>query len=338
MANSILSQDEVDALLNAAEEGDVPSEDPAEEEKEVRSYIFRRPELIGQEQFRDLTNIHEGMTRELQLNLALYLHTRMEVRLALSMDQPSYAEFIAMLPEMTHMVLFDAKPLPGTGILELNLPMIYGLVDMMLGGDGKSEVPDRELTEVECAIFDPVLQLIFDKLEQTLSTLTPITLERNRVETLAGYAQIAEGKDSVIVGCIELRIGEVSGQINVCYPPEMVAALVRELQTKVRNRNVIQQDPQRAQNRKLLLSCLQDVPVQMPVVLGEAQLSARDWLNVGEGDVLVLPQRVFDPVRVDAESEPMFYARPGRLRKQLAVRLLRAVADEQETDIATLLD
>lgn len=338
MAKSILSQDEVDALLNASNNDDLPSdEDEHSQQQEVKPYTFSRTDLISSEQLRSLNNLHETLTSELQPRLSLFLRAHMDLRLAAT-DQQSYSDFIDAASETTHMILFSAKPFPGMGIIELNLPVIYSIIDRILGGDGNAEASNRILTEIERAIFEPVRTMLFEELEQTLSSLSPVDLQLERIETNPEYAQITSPGAPVLVACIDVQIGNTSGLLNICYPMPMINAILRELEIKAKHQVSADVDPRSAEHRKTLLGSLLDIPVSMPVILGEANLSARDWVEVRTGDILVLPQRINDPVHLQAENEPLYQARVGRLGKQLAVRLLHRIAKNEDQNINSLLD
>jgi flagellar motor switch protein FliM len=82
---------------------------------------------------------------------------------------------------------------------------------------------------------------------------------------------------------------------------------------------------------------MMDIPLSLPVILGELQLSAREWLAIKVGDVLVLPRRVTDPVTVKVEDVPVYYARPGRVGNVRSVRILRSVSDGRQTEVSHLV-
>ena len=63
---NILSQDEVDALLNAVESGDLAATEEEEESIESRSvveYNFRRPNLLTKDNLRGFNTLHENFAR-----------------------------------------------------------------------------------------------------------------------------------------------------------------------------------------------------------------------------------------------------------------------------------
>ena len=63
----ILSQDEVDLLLNAVSEGEVSAvpEGQKEVQQKASAYDFRRPNRVSKEQYRGLQGLFEAFAREL---------------------------------------------------------------------------------------------------------------------------------------------------------------------------------------------------------------------------------------------------------------------------------
>ena len=151
MANNILSQEEVDALMGAVERGELIQQDEdsasSELESQVLEYNFRRPNLITKDELRMLNTLHENFTRELQSSLSLLMRANCDIKLV-STDQHQYHEFIISLSDVTHVVLLSLKPLPGLVVMEVNLSLIFGIVDLLLGGQGDIETEARKLSEV----------------------------------------------------------------------------------------------------------------------------------------------------------------------------------------------
>jgi flagellar motor switch protein FliM len=234
MANNILTQDEVDALLNAVDQGELFTEDDAgaahtPEGHTVSNYSFRRPHLITREQLRGVTNLHDDFAREFQSSLSISLQTAVDIR-RVSAEQQQYNEFVFSLSDVTHITLFSMDPLPGKGVLELNLSLVFGIVDLFLGGEGDVESAIRKPTEVELAIIEPVVGRLFACLAEAIGLVLPVDIQPERVESSPEYVQAAPLDAPVVVLAFDVRIGLANGIINLCYPVPMVQSLLRELQ------------------------------------------------------------------------------------------------------------
>ena len=79
--SDVLSQAEVENLLNAIDGGDdvrpapAPAVVPQRPREKVSVYDFKRPERVGKEQMRSLQTMHEGFGRNFGAALSALLRT-----------------------------------------------------------------------------------------------------------------------------------------------------------------------------------------------------------------------------------------------------------------------
>lgn len=103
----ILSQEEIDALLEVVEEeGDtLSSEMDNTESKQVILYDFKRPNRVSKEQLRAVKGIHDKMARNLASQISSIMRSIVEIQLH-SVDQMTYGEFLMSLPSPTSFNVF----------------------------------------------------------------------------------------------------------------------------------------------------------------------------------------------------------------------------------------
>src|SRR5213596_3447739 len=122
MTGDVLSQSEVENLLNAMDPGAkagaakrpaaaaTPAPGAAAKAREkVTPYDFKRPERVGKEQMRALQTLHEGFGRNFGAALSGLLRSIVEVKLT-SVDQLTYGEFVFSLENPTCFNLINAAP------------------------------------------------------------------------------------------------------------------------------------------------------------------------------------------------------------------------------------
>ncbi|GAH60406.1 unnamed protein product, partial [marine sediment metagenome] len=98
----ILDKEEVEALLSAVSSGNVKkSVEDILEKKSAVVYDFKRRTKISKDRIRTLELLHENFIRIYTVKLANYLRTMVELNI-ISVDQLTYAEFIASLSEPTY--------------------------------------------------------------------------------------------------------------------------------------------------------------------------------------------------------------------------------------------
>ena len=151
MGGDVLSQTEVESLLNAMASGgqqaavaaaasEAAVDPPASgafaisrPREKITPYDFKRPERVGKEQMRALQTLHEGFGRNFGAALSALLRSIVEVKLT-SVDQLTYSEFVFSLENPTCFNLLKAEPLEGNLILDINPSILYPIIDRLLGG------------------------------------------------------------------------------------------------------------------------------------------------------------------------------------------------------------
>lgn len=89
----VLSQNEIDSLLQALSNGELDAEDmKVKDEKQVKNYDFTRPAKFSKEHLRTLEIIFEHYGRLLSTNLPVYLRKTVQVEV-MNSEAVTYSEF-----------------------------------------------------------------------------------------------------------------------------------------------------------------------------------------------------------------------------------------------------
>ena len=144
---------------------------------EARTYDFRRPTKLSREHVRVLQIAQEGFARQATTVLTTLLRTGARVELA-GIEQFSYDDYLATLPNPVFITTFTLEPLAGKGLLAYPLDMAMAIVDHMLGGSGQAEQPNRPMTAMESAITNHLLSRLLDEFSASLHST-----ERDNVST-----------------------------------------------------------------------------------------------------------------------------------------------------------
>ena len=150
MADDVLSQSEIDKLLSALSDGTVSAEDVKadEEQKKIKMYDFKRPDKFAKDQIRTLFMLHESFSRLLNTYLSTHLRTLVNVEVA-SVEQLTYQEFVQSLANPSVISVLAVPPLKGNIIMEINTEIAFAFIDRVFGGEGKTGLKPRVLTEIE---------------------------------------------------------------------------------------------------------------------------------------------------------------------------------------------
>jgi len=216
----ILSQEEIDALLEVVEEdGDTEYVESgvAGDERQIVLYDFKRPNRVSKEQLRAVKGIHDKMARNLAAQISSIMRSIVEIQLH-SVDQMTYGEFLMSLPSPTSFNVFSIKPLDGSCVIEINPSIAFPMIDRLLGGLGESFESTRELTDIELNLLDAILRIVMQRLKEAWGPITEMYPVVETKESSPNVVQVVSQNEIVIMVVMEIIIGNSSGMINICYP------------------------------------------------------------------------------------------------------------------------
>jgi len=145
----VLNQDEIDAMFRAALGR---SQGPASAVPSYQVCDFKQAGQIKKDQVRAISNLHEGFARNLTNALGAYLRVIFEVNLV-SVEQLTFREFLQRIPDLAYLATFQVKPMGAIAALDLEPSLVFPIIDLLLGGIGRMNEQEREITEIEEGIL-----------------------------------------------------------------------------------------------------------------------------------------------------------------------------------------
>ncbi|HVN04267.1 MAG TPA: flagellar motor switch protein FliM [Bryobacteraceae bacterium] len=284
--NRTLSQQEIDALFNNA--SGHPQETPA---KKIVPFDFRRPDRIAKSQLRAIHQLHETFVHNLVSSLSAYLRTYLLVNLV-SVEQLSCEEFLNGLPSPTCMLSLGLRPYDGYGLLELSPTLVFPILEVLLGGDGKSAAAQREITEIEQKLLDSLFRIILNDLKEAWQAVAPIEFTIHSIETEPQFLRVLAPTEAVVAVGIEIRIGDNRGMMNIAVP-SIIAKMMRQ---KFDQQWSMRRTQSTEEEQRAMLARLRPSHLELDVRLRGSHLLARDFLRLAEGDVLTFDFPVGGPL------------------------------------------
>ena len=290
----VLSQEEINALFSAMSTDDLSL--PSQPEKgvatrKIANYDFQRADRISQDQMRSLHLLHEHFGRNFASSLSAYLRAFVDVNLA-SLEQVSYSAFIKSLPDPTLFASIGMRPLDGNIALELNPSLAFPMIDMILGGPGRALAEPRTLTEIELNIIEGVIKLAMRDLCGAWHPIMDLEFYLEGKGTKAQMFQIVSPAETVIAVSLDLKIGETTGAMNLCIP----ARILKMLRSRFDQQWNSRRQKSEGGEAKRVYDLIKPVPVALTGEILRSKLTMDDLLKVTVGDVVVLNERISDPV------------------------------------------
>lgn len=321
----VLSQSEIDNLLAALSNGELDTDNMNNSsDKQIKNYDFKRPTKFSKEHLRTLEMIYEHYGRLLSTNLPVYLRKSVQVTVA-SSETVIFSEFTNALSNPVILGIVNFQPLNGTIIIELASQLGFAMIDRMLGGTGNPLEKNRDFTEIEMTIVEKMMVVCMQLMREPWRNVVDLNPVMERIETNSQFAQVIAPNDMVAIVTLNVKIGDVEGFMNICLPFFTLESVMDKLNTKFWYANMQKQNEEDFEEYIEALIKRVDVPIK--AVLGKAQISVNDFVNLQVGDIIRLDSGVDDDLKVYVGNLEKFTALPGSNKDRYAVRVTSVIRE-----------
>ncbi|MBS7303674.1 MAG: flagellar motor switch protein FliM [Lachnospiraceae bacterium] len=323
----VLSQSEIDSLLNALSTGELDADEiQKKDERQVRNYDFARPAKFSKEHLRTLEIIYEHYGRLLSTNLPLYLRKNVQISVA-SSETVVFSEFSNALSNPAILGIVNFAPLPGSIIIELAPNLGFAMIDRMLGGQGASIDKTRDFSEIELTILDKILVMCMQLMKEPWRNVMDVDPFLERIETNPQFAQIIAPNDMVAIVTLTVKIGDVEGFMNICLPFFTLEDVMDKLNTKFWYSTM--QSASEEDYSQYVESMLRRADVPVKAVLGKSSITVDDFVNLQCGDIIRLNTATDAEMAVYVGNIKKFMAMPGKSGDKYAVRVTNVIREEE---------
>ena len=332
--NAVLSQREIDALLNAdATQAEPDSLAPASPQlrndagRRIKPYDFRHPEKLSKEQVRGLQIIQQGVAGALATSFSGRLRAPVEARLS-ALERGIYEEYVTQIGTSSIVVNIDMNPLEGYAVAAFGLDVAFGIIDRLLGGKGKrsAKAINRDLTDIEIALIRHIGMDIARSLVEPWARVTDLVPDVTEIAAGTQVLHAVPPSEFVITAWYEVRIAELTGGISLCFP----LTILEQILPKLSGQSLFENKPNRAltENARVQSEQLLPMTVLMRAMLGSTRVDAGDIANLQAGDVILLDREVDEPLRVMIGNCERFAGFAGTRGRKLALQLSGIVDDD----------
>lgn len=254
-------------------------------------YDFRRPGRIPANHLRTVQSIHENFARVLGSCLSAYLRTFVSIDGA-RIEQLSWAEFSCRAPRPVTAIALRMRPQEANLVLQLSHAALFPILEILLGGTGKSPANiDREITEIERSILNPVLRILVQELKSAWRAVSPIEFAiEDEAAARQVLASMTENQELLAIG-LAVRTGEAAGVLNIGIPARPVQALLQD------SYPAKQESP--VADCAKMLRLIQRAQLNADIRLNGPKMLLRDLLSIEPGDVVTFDH----PLKKEVELE-----------------------------------
>lgn len=319
----ILTQAEIDALVSAYRAAGGGKTQEKVQHRNVRLHDFSRPDKFSNEHIRLLNQIYARHGSNLASVLCSVLRRDTQMSL-LNLEQLTYREYCASVPERTLSVEAAIEPLSDFAIFEFNPVFVSACIDMLTGAPSISTTVSSDFTDIDKAIMKRVVEVALEKYAEVWANV--VTIEPRIValtnELTAGDAWMPS--EPVLVGGYEVTVADKTSMMSVCVPSAAIQSVLPALVLGKRPNA-----PARRSDKayEALQRSFGEVSVQCQAILGRTSLSVGEIADLQVGDLIQLPTKPNGEAELWIENVAGFAGVLGRSGEHLAMKISRALSD-----------
>jgi flagellar motor switch protein FliM len=311
-AARVLNQDEIDSLLGLSDEG---------ESDGARSGIqaIVNSALVSYERLPMLEVVFDRLVRMLTTSLRNFTSDNVEVSLD-AITSIRFGDYLNSIPLPAILSVFKAEEWDNFGLLTVDSPMIYSIVDVLLGGrrgTAQMRIEGRPYTTIERTLVERMVQVVLNDLCAAFDPLSPVTFRFERLETNPRFATIARAANAAILAKLRIDMEDRGGRLELCLPYATLEP-VRELLLQMFMGEKFGRDSIWEVH---LAHELWKTGVEIEAVLDQVTLSLNEVLNLEVGSRVMLNATPESAIELRCGDIPLFSGAMGRKGPHISVRV-----------------
>ncbi|MDQ6628513.1 MAG: flagellar motor switch protein FliM [Pseudomonadota bacterium] len=323
MTNQILSQEEVDALLQGIAD-DVEAPEEAATVDGVRDHDLASSGRLVRGRMPTLEIINERFARNVRVGLFDMIRKGVEVGVNAVRIQ-KYGEFLREIVVPTSFNVMSVQPLNGSGLVVCEPSLVFAVIDALFGGSGKyqTRIEGREFSATEQRVIVRLVEVVAAELKKAWHGIYPLELVYQRSEMLPQFASIAGPNEVVVASSFSIDIGESSGIVHICIPYSVLEPIRNVLYSTVQGTTV---EPADRRWVELLKQQIEPAEIELVAELATAPATIEQLLSFKVGDFVELDLRPV--IEVKASGVPVFSCHYGTSAGKYALKVDRMVTDQ----------
>jgi flagellar motor switch protein FliM len=310
----VLNQDEIDSLL-----GFDPNAGGGAELTGVQALI--NSALVSYERLPMLEIVFDRLVRLATTSLRNFTSDNVEVALD-SISSVRFGDYLNSIPLPAILSVIKAEEWDNFGLLTVDSPLIYSMIDVLLGGrrvGGTIRVEGRPYTTIEMALARRMIEVILEDTHKAFEPLTPVTFKIERLETNPRFAAISRPANAAILIELRIEMDDRGGKIEILLPYATIEP-IREQLLQMYMGEKFGRDPIWEGH---LATEIYAADVEIDAILHEMDLPLSRVLKMQPGDTVMFDRGPGDPIRLRCGNTDLTDAIMGHIGKNVSVRVAR---------------
>ena len=317
MNQQILSQDEVDALLQGITGESQKLETEEVKHEAIRDYNVGGQERIVRGRMPTMEIVGERFARNIRLGMFNFIRKSPEVSIG-GTKVIKYSAFLREIVVPTNFNIVQIKPLRGSGLIVCDPSLVFAVIDALYGGNGKyhTRIEGRDFSPTEMRVIQRLVECIITEYRKAWQGIYPLELEYQRSEMQPQFCNVASPTEVVVASSFTMEVGETSGTVHICLPYSTLEPIRDVLYSAMQGEG----EPDRRWIN-LLRSQLQSADLPVVAELATARATVEQLLSFKPGDFIELDLQPMIQAKVD--GVPVFDCSYGTSNGRNAIKIDR---------------
>jgi len=286
----------------------------------VKIWDFRAAGVLDASRLAPLSAANEVFAR----NLAAAFASRFEVQCEITVRSiemavcDAFIEGAAASSSYFHLLILGSHA--ETGVLQLDSPVLFALLDCLMGGTGNAPQTPRDFTDIERQTTKEIVRLVAQELQKAWQAYS-IEVKLGSSQSPDELLHTLPESSTVLVPTFAINIAQASGQFALMLPIPCIAPFLKPTGKVMLSLGVPASTMSARLSSELLENCF-----PLDLVMADGKLSAKQVLNLSVGQVVSLGVPAECPVAVNIGGKTAFSAAPVRAGEHRAAQLIERVA------------
>jgi len=311
----VLSEEEVDALMDGVASGEVSGETPLPA-GEVIPFDLTGQDHIVRGQLPVLEKINANFIRLLEEGLEQMLQRTVEIEDD-GLHTVRTGDYIHSLGLPVSLNFIEVSPLQGEALIVLDPAMVFAVVDIYFGGNGnyRNQMIGRDFTPTENRVIQLLLNQLLRDVAGAWETVLQISPRYIKSESDPQYSVLSGSREMLVISSFRMNLEDSSSEFHIALPVSMIEPIRDLLDGGQRKGQAMNQH----EWLQALQTSIQDAEVEMSGTIARTRLTLRDVVNLQSGDIIPVNQP--GEVMLQVGDEPVFSGQFGVYREHNAVRV-----------------
>lgn len=314
-AGKVLSQDEIDSLLG------FDDEEGSDNNVGIQAMLDKA--LSSYERLPMLEVVFDRLVRMMSTSLRNLTSDNVDVSLE-SINSLRFGDYLNSIPLPALLTIFKATEWENYGIITANGPLVFSMLDVLLGGRrGRRavKVEGRPYSTIEQDIVKKVVEVMLADMSAAFDPLSPVTFKYERQETNPRFATIARPANAAILVTLRVDMEERGGMVEILLPyatlEPIKGLLLQMFMGEKFGRDSMWEDH--------LGKEVRSTPVEVNAILGQKMLNLGDITKFKVNSTIILDQEPDEDVTLMCGGIPMMTGKLGKMGEKKAIKVNRIV-------------